>query len=56
MLTGKPLEIGVYMGWHLSFISYGKAVRVQATVRTGLGKSDRPGSQGGLKKREIRWN
>jgi hypothetical protein len=55
-LTGKPLEVGVYMGWHLSFTSNGKAVRGQATVRTGLGKSDRPGSQGGLKKREIRWN
>jgi hypothetical protein len=55
-LTGKPLEVGVYMGQHLSFTSNGKAVRVKATVRTGLGKSDRPGSQGGLKKREIRWN
>ncbi|MFH1627250.1 MAG: hypothetical protein ABIE47_00820 [Pseudomonadota bacterium] len=44
ILTGKPLEVGVYMGRHLSFISHGKAARVQATVRTGLGKSDRPGS------------
>ena len=44
MLTGKPLEGGVYMGQHLSFTSYGKAVRGKATVRTGLGKSDRPGS------------
>ena len=43
-LTGKPLEVGVYMGQHLSFTSSGKAVRVHATVRTGLGKSDRPGS------------
>jgi len=45
----------VHMGRHLSFTSHGKAVRAQATVRTGLGKSDRPGSQGGLKKREIGW-
>jgi len=43
----------VDMGLHLSFTSVGKAVRVNATVRTGLGKSDRPGSQGGLEKREI---
>ena len=44
ILTGKPTEGGVYMGQHLSFTSSGKAVRVHATVRTGLGKSDRPGS------------
>ena len=43
-LTGKPLEVGVNMGQHLSFTSHGKAVRVRATVRTGLGKTDRPGS------------
>jgi len=53
MLTGKPLEEGVDMGQHLSFTSDGKAVRVKATVRTGFGKSDCPGSQGGLGKREI---
>jgi hypothetical protein len=56
MLTGKPLEDGVYMGQHLSFTSEGKAVRVRATVRTGFGKSDCPGSQGGLRKREIGRN
>ena len=44
MLTGKPKEGGVDMGQHLSLTSFGKAVRVKATVRTGLGKSDRPGS------------
>jgi hypothetical protein len=43
-LTGKPVKGGVYMGQHLSFTSSGKAVRGYATVRTGLGKSDRPGS------------
>ena len=41
------------MGQHLNFTSDGKAVRVKATVRTGFGKSDWPGSQGGLRKREI---
>jgi hypothetical protein len=56
MLTGKPLEEGAYMSQHLSFTSKGKAVRGKATVRTGFGKTDRPGSQGGLRKREIRRN
>ena len=56
MLTGKPLEGGVYMGQHLNFTSDGKAVRVNATVRTGFGKTDCPGSQGGLRKREIGRN
>jgi hypothetical protein len=56
MLTGKPLGDGMDMGQHLSFTSDGKAVRVNATVRTGFGKSDCPGSQGGLRKREIGRN
>src|SRR5215475_15736377 len=30
--------------------------RREAKVRTGLGKSHRPGSQGGLRKRGPRWN
>src|SRR6266446_8326211 len=30
--------------------------RREAKVRTGLGKSPRPGSQGGLRKRGPRWN
>jgi hypothetical protein len=50
------LEEGVYMSQHLNFTSEGKAVRVKATVRTGFGKTDYPGSQGGLRKREIRRN
>lgn len=44
MLKGKPLEDGVDMVQHLSFTFNGKAVRVEATVRTGSGKSDCPGS------------
>ena len=47
MLTGKPSEDGVDMGQHLKFTSDGKAVRVNATARTGFGKTDCPGSQGG---------
>jgi hypothetical protein len=39
------------MNQHLSFIDSGKAAGGKARVRTGLGKSDRPGSQGGLRKR-----
>jgi hypothetical protein len=41
------------MSQHFSFTSEGKAVRGKATVRTGFGKTDCPGSQGGLRKREI---
>ena len=42
------------MGQHLS-LTYGrKMTEGYAKVRTGLGKSDRPGSQGGLWKRELR--
>ena len=44
------------MSRHLSFLIYGKAVGGQAKVRTGLGKSDRPESQGGLRKRGPWWN
>ena len=43
-LTSKPHLRGVDMGQHLNFISCGKAVGGKAKVRTGLGKSDRPGS------------
>jgi hypothetical protein len=43
----------VEMGQHLSLTFFGKAVSVKATLRTGLGKSDRPGSQRGLEKRGI---
>ena len=42
--TCKPYMRGAYVSQHLSFLVYGKAVGGQAKVRTGLGKSDRPGS------------
>ncbi|RZB37211.1 MAG: hypothetical protein SRB2_01293 [Desulfobacteraceae bacterium Eth-SRB2] len=41
------------MSQHLSLIIYGKATRGQARVRTTFGKSDRVGSQGGLRKRGL---
>ena len=40
----KPYMRGAYVSRHLSFLLYGKAVGGQAKVRTGFGKSDRPGS------------
>ncbi len=40
----KPQSRGVYMSQHLSFTGYGKAAGGYAKVRTGFGKSDRPGS------------
>jgi hypothetical protein len=44
--------MGEYVYRHLILRLYGKACSVKSKVRTGLGKSDRPGSQGGYKKRE----
>ena len=41
---GKPTVAGVYVGQHLSLAAVGKAAGGKAKVRTGLGKSDRPGS------------
>ncbi len=52
----KPMTVGVYVGQHLSFTVAGKAFGGQAKLRTGLGQSDRPGSQGGLWKRGPWWN
>jgi hypothetical protein len=40
------------MGQHLNLRGVGKTTGVKARIRTGLGKSDRPGSQGGLQKHE----
>jgi hypothetical protein len=40
----KPLWRGGDTGQRLTFLHGGKAVRTQARARTGLGKSDRPGS------------
>jgi len=56
-VTGKLYGDGVYVSRHLSLGLYRKA-SIQKTIwgaetRTGLGKSDRPGSQGGLRKREL---
>jgi hypothetical protein len=52
----KPLLGGVYVSQHLSFPGSGKAAGGHARVRTTLGKSDRVGSQGGLRKRGPWWN
>jgi hypothetical protein len=52
----KPEHAGVYAGQCLSLASPGKAPAwkcARAEARTGLGKSDRPGSQGGLGKRRT---
>ena len=56
-VTGKLYDSGVYVSWHLSLRFYRKAC-IRKTIwgaetRTGLGKSNRPGSQGGLRKREL---
>jgi len=41
------------MNQHLNLLVYGKAAGGQARVRTTFGKSDRVGSQGGLRKRGL---
>jgi len=40
----KPQPRGAYMSQRLSFLGSGQAAAGQAKVRTGLGKTDRPGS------------
>ncbi len=56
-VTGKLYDNGVYVSWHLNLRLYRKAcIRKMiwgTETRTGLGKSDCPGSQGGLRKREL---
>ena len=52
----KPQSRGADMSQHLSLLGGGQAAKGQAKVRAGLGKSDRPGSQGGLGKRGSWWN
>jgi len=42
----------VYAGERLSFTCIGKASRGKAKVKTGIGKSDFPGLQGGPRKRD----
>ena len=53
--TGKPSMRGVYASQRLSLRAAGQARHLtnvcRAEVRTGLGKSDRPGSQRGFRKR-----
>ncbi len=56
-VTGKLYDSGVYVSRHLSLSLYRK-VCIRKTIwgaetRTGLGKSDCPGSQGSLRKREL---
>ena len=43
-LGDKPLPRGVYACQCLSLLGTGKVPDLQAKVRTGLGKPDRPGS------------
>jgi hypothetical protein len=50
---GKPKWAGVYASERLSFTCLGKSSRGKAKVKTGLGKSDRPGLQGGPRKRDF---
>ena len=38
---------------HLNLLVTGKTYGGNARARTGLGKTDRPGSQGGLRKRRV---
>ena len=40
----KPRQNVTYVSRHLSFVRFGKTDRGIAKVRTGLGKTDRPGS------------
>ena len=55
--TGKLYDSGVYVSLHLSLRLYRKAciqkMSNRAETRTGFGKPDCPGSQGGLRKRGL---
>ncbi len=55
--TGKRYNYGVHVSQHLSLKLYRKAfiqkMTNRAETRTGFGKSDCPGSQGGLRKRGL---
>ena len=55
-LARKLTRQGADVCQHLSLTGVGKARGGKAKVRTGLGKTDRPGSQGGLRNRGPRWN
>jgi hypothetical protein len=47
---------GVYANQRLSPNEFGKTYGGKAKVRTGLGKTDRPGSQGGSGKHRLWGN
>jgi hypothetical protein len=49
---GKPKWVGVYASECLSLTCLGKASRGKAKAKTGIGKSDLPGLQGGPRKRD----
>jgi hypothetical protein len=55
-LRGKPEWVGVYASERLSFAHLGKVSWGNAKVKTGIGKSDLPGLQGGLGKRDVGGN
>jgi hypothetical protein len=46
---------GAHVSQRLNLFWEGKAHGQNAKVRTGLGKSDRPGSQGAPGKRDLWW-
>jgi len=52
-LRGKPEWFGVYASERLSLICYRKGLAGKAKVKTGIGKSDLPGLQGGPGKRDF---
>ena len=56
-VTGKLYDSGVYVSRHLSLKLYRKVcirkMTNRAETRTGFGKPDCPGSQGGLRKRGL---
>jgi hypothetical protein len=49
---GQPKWVGVYASERLSLTCLGQASRGKAKAKTGLGKSDLPGLQGGPRKRD----
>jgi len=50
---GKPKWLGCMRSERLSFTRLGKAFWGKAKVKTGIGKSDLPGLQGGPRKRDF---
>jgi hypothetical protein len=52
-LRGKPEWVGAHASERLSFSYLGKASRGKAKAKTGIGKSDLPGLQGGPRKRDF---